>query len=281
VRVVVGAFSLVYLARRRQMLAQGAAQHPWLYRPVGAAHLARRPLPEPAARALTDATLATGVAFTAGAAHRVTGPAYAGLLLWTLSYRNSWSMVFHTDNQMVLHATVLGLSRSADAWSIDAALRPSRNGRGGTAWHYGWPLRLMRTVTACAYLVAGVAKVKGPMGWRWATGESLRRQVAADGLRKEVLGTPAAPATYALYDKVALFRVLAVGSLAVELLAPAALLSSRLSRLWALNAYAMHWGILALMNIRFRYQLSGAAFAPFLDLDRAVDTAARALTRRP
>jgi hypothetical protein len=218
--------SLVYLARRRQILAQGAAQHPWLYRPVGAAHLARRPLPEPAARALTDATLATGAAFTAGTAHRVTGPAYASLLLWTLSYRNSWSMVFHTDNQMVLHATVLGLSRSADAWSIDAALRPSRNGRGGTAWHYGWPLRIMRTVTACAYLVAGVAKVKGPMGWRWATGESLRRQVAADGLRKEVLGTPAAPATYALYDKVALFRVLAVGSPAVELLAPAALLSS-------------------------------------------------------
>jgi hypothetical protein len=43
----------------------------------------------------------------------------------------------------------------------------------------------------------------------------------------------------------------------------------------------MHWGILALMNIRFRYQLSGAAFAPFLDLDRAVDAAARALARRP
>ncbi len=131
-------------------------------------------------------------------------------------------------------------------------------------------------MSASTYFLAGVAKVAGPLGWRWATGESLRRQVAADGLRKEVLGKPGAPAAYALYRHVALFRVLAVGSLAVELVAPAVLPSSRLSRLWALNAFAMHWGVLALMDIRFRYSLSGVAFAPFLDLERVVD-GARAL----
>jgi hypothetical protein len=279
-RVVIGAFSVHYLLRRRRMLAGIAAQDERLYAPVGAAHLAPRPLPERTARAITDATLASGVAFTAGAGHRVSGPAHAALLLWTLSYRNSWSMVFHNDNLMVLHVAVLGLSRSADAWSVDATLRPRTARSATTGWQYGWPLRLMRTVTASTYFLAGVAKVSGPLGWRWATGESLRRQVAADGVRKEVLGKPAAPAAYALYRHVALFRILAVGSLAVELAAPAMLLSSRLSRLWALNAFAMHWGILALMDIRFRYSLSGVAFAPFLDLERVVAGAGALLTRR-
>lgn len=53
------------------------------------------------------------------------------------------------------------------------------------------------------------------------------------------------------------------GSLAVELGAPAALVNPRLARFWALNAYAMHWGIFAVMRIKFRYQLSGIAFAAF------------------
>lgn len=273
-RVVIGAFSVYYLLRRRRMLARIAAQDERLYAPVGAAHLAPRPLPERTARAITDATLASGVAFTVGAGHLVSGPAHAALLLWTLSYRNSWSMIFHNDNLMVLHVAVLGLSRSADAWSVDAALRPARNGSATTGWQYGWPLRLMRTVSASTYFLAGVAKVTGPLGWRWATGESLRRQVAADGLRKEVLGKPAAPAAYALYRHVALFRILAVGSLAVELGAPAMLPSSRLSRLWALNAFALHWGILALMGIRFRYALSGVAFAPYLHLERVAGAGA-------
>lgn len=128
-RVVIGAFSVYYLLRRRRMLAQIAAQDERLYAPVGAAHLAPRPLPERASRAITDATLASGVAFTAGAGHRVSGPAHAALLLWTLSYRNSWSMV--------LHVAVLGLSRSADAWWSTQRCAPRPAGArprvGGTA----------------------------------------------------------------------------------------------------------------------------------------------------
>jgi hypothetical protein len=39
-------------------------------------------------------------------------------------------------------------------------------------------------------------------------------------------------------------------------------------------------GILALMDIRFRYSLSGVAFAPFLDLERVVAGAGALLTER-
>jgi hypothetical protein len=266
-RLLVGLFSLWYLGRRRRMIVQIARTDPKLYAPVGLARPLKRPLPPPVVRATVDATLAANVAFVAGAGHRVTGPAYASLLLWTLSYRNSWSMVFHNDNLLVLHAVALGCSRAADALAVDARRRPP------PAPHprYGWPIQLMRTVTTLPYLLAGVAKVAGPLGWRWASGESLRRHVAVDGLRKELLGDGAAPAAFALYRHVGLFRALAVGSLAVELLGPAALPSRRASRAWALNALAMHWGILAVMGIRFRYQLAGVAFAPFFPVERPLE----------
>ncbi|NJM08483.1 hypothetical protein HC891_23340 [Candidatus Gracilibacteria bacterium] len=56
------------------------------------------------------ATLLANLAFMLGIGHRVSGPVFAGLLLWLLSYRNSWSMIYHNDNVLVLHALILGFS---------------------------------------------------------------------------------------------------------------------------------------------------------------------------
>lgn len=61
-----------------------------------------------------------------------------------------------------------------------------------------------------------------------------------------------------------------VGSLALELGVPVALLSRRQGRRWSLAAWSLHIGILAMMRIRFRYQLSGVAYGSFLDLERIV-----------
>ena len=222
------------------------------------------------------ATLVANVAFILGLRHRYTGPLFAGLLLWVLSYRNSWSMIYHNDNALVLHAAILGLSRSADAFSVDALARsvssrkeqPEADPTGD--WRYGWPIRLMNTATALTYFLAGVAKVKGPLGWGWAGGETLRSQIGMDGLRKELLGEGAAPLAFVLYDKVGLFRMLAAGSLVLELGAPLALFDKKLSQLWAINTFLMHWGIYFTMKITFRYQLAGLIFSPFFDLDRLV-----------
>jgi len=98
----------------------------------------------------------------------------------------------------------------------------------------------------------------------------LRSQIAVDGLRKELFGGHAAPLAYRLYQQVGLFRVLAVGSLVVELGAPLALLNRRGGQLWAANAFALHWGIYALMKITFRYQLVGLPFVPFFAAERAL-----------
>jgi len=265
VRVVVGGFSLAYLAKRRKMLRRVAGTDPRLFSPVGVVKVLERPLPVPVVEATVYATLAANVAFLLGWRHRCSGPAFAGLLLWQLSYRNSWSMIYHTDNLLVLHALILGLSPSADAVSVDAlrGRAPAQSGVG-----YGWPIELMNAVTTLSYFVAGIAKVAGPLGGQWISGESLRGQVAVDGLRKELMGDGAAPVAYALYDKVWLWRAMAAGTMVVELGAPVFLADRRLARLWAAAAFTMHWAVLAIMKIKFRYQLSGAAFASFAALQR-------------
>ncbi|MCH6167532.1 hypothetical protein [Pseudonocardia alaniniphila] len=241
---------------------------PELFAPVGPVRMLARPLPPVVADVLNDATLVSTALFTLGIGGSAVARVHAALLTWTLAYRNSWSMVYHSENLLVLHTLALSAGRPADAVSIAAALRsgpaPAAHPR------YGWPLHLMNGSTAAAYLLAGVAKVAGESGWAWASGDGLRRQVAIDGLRKEVFGSHASPLAYRLYPHRRLFTAMAVISLVVELGAPLALLDRRLGRLWALGAFAMHWGILAVMGIRFRYQLTGVAFASWFDLERAL-----------
>ncbi|MGH8903232.1 MAG: HTTM domain-containing protein [Egibacteraceae bacterium] len=264
-RILVSGYSLWYLGRRYRMLLRTARADPRLFQPVGVARVLDRPLPAGAVKATLLATYTANVAVLLGWQHRFTGPAYSGLLLWVLTYRNSWSMIYHSGNLPVFHAFVIGVTPAADALSLDGLRRPTP---AAPSWRYGWPLQLINTVTTATYWLAGVAKVAGPLGWGWAGGEALRSQVLADGLRKELLGDGAAPLVSALHGRPGLWRAMAVGSLAAELGAPLALPSRRLAKLWALVAFGMHWGIHAIMRIKFRYQMSGVTFAPFFELDR-------------
>ncbi|WP_433284174.1 hypothetical protein ACQPZQ_23895 [Pseudonocardia sp. CA-142604] len=268
VRVLIGGHTLRHLLSRRRQFRNIVRTKPELFAPVGPVRVLARPLPPVVADALNDATLVSAALFTLGIGGSVVARMHAALLTWTLAYRNSWSMVYHSENLLVLHTLALSAGRAADAVSIAAALRsepaPAAHPR------YGWPLHLMNGCTAAAYLLAGVAKVAGESGWAWASGDGLRRQVAIDGLRKEVFGSHASPLAYRLYPHRRLFTAMAVTSLVLELGAPLALVDRRLGRLWALGAFAMHWGILAVMGIRFRYQLTGVAFASWFDLERAL-----------
>lgn len=265
-RILVGVWTLHYLVRRYRMLMKVAASDPALFEPVGVAKGLERPLPTSVFRLLLIATFIANIFFILGFWHRVTGPLFSGLLLWVLCYRNSWSMIYHNDNALALHALVLGMARSADALSLDSLLDASESPE--PHWKYGWPVKLMSAITTLTYFLAGVAKVKGPLGWSWAGGEALRSQVAVDGLRKELLGDGAPRLAYALYSRKSLFGVMGLGSLVLELAAPLFLANKKLSKLWAAGAFQMHWGIYFIMDIKFRYQLTGLVFASFLDLDR-------------
>jgi len=276
-RIMLGAYVLWYVGSRYRLFLRIARSDPSLFKPVGVVSVLNQPLPVAVFRRILVATLVANVAFMVGWKHRYSGPVFSGLLLWVLTYRNSWSMIYHSDNALVLHALILGFAPAADALSLDA------RGRAAAApvpvpvddWRYGWPVRLMNAATVSTYFVGGVAKVVGPLGWGWARGEALRSQVAVDGLRKELLGEGAAPLASRLHDKLPLFRVMGLSSLALELLAPLALADRRLARLWAVGTFQMHWGILLVMGIKFRYQLSGLIFAPFFEVERVADAVLR------
>ena len=45
-------------------------------------------------------------------------------------------------------------------------------------------------------------------------------------------------------------------------------LGSAQGRLWAVTTLGLRWGILAVMGVKFRYQLAGVAFAPWFDVER-------------
>jgi predicted DCC family thiol-disulfide oxidoreductase YuxK len=193
-------------------------------------------------------------------------------------------MIFHSDNLVVLHVIVLAFTRSADALSLDALMRERRPSDVAAAppngWQYGWPVKLMCAVTVAAYFASAMAKLTAPLGLAWASGQNLRSQMAVDGIRKELFGAAPNALSYTLYDWLPLFSVLAVGSLALEFFAPLALLNRRVGRIWAINTFMMHWGILMVMHITFHYQLSGVLFASFFRVERLLELPRRLWRRR-
>lgn len=274
-RLVLGLFSLGYLLTRVSMYREMARQPADLFDPVGVVGGLVTPLPPLLFDALLALTLLANVAFLLGWRFRLTGPLFGLSLLVLLCYRNSWSMIFHNDNIVVLHALILGFTPAADAWSVDAARR--RGGSSlfgyvgaGDTWQYGWPVKLMMAVSTAPYVLSGIAKLVGPMGLSWMTGEVMRDQVATDTLRKIVLGTSSSDAIYWLYDQPLLFALLALTTMVVELGSPLVLGSRKWAMRWAVVAYLMHWGILFIMDITFRYQLFAAMYACFFPAEYAV-----------
>jgi hypothetical protein len=301
-RIAVGLAALIYLGPRFEYFSEIADSPPDVFDPAGLAAILSRPVPVPVFQAIMAGMLLANVAFILGWRFQVTGPLFAALLLWVLCYRNSWSMIYHTDNLLLWHVLILGLTRSADALSLDAMAAGTPFGATadpvegdpfdpssspprlpGWSWEYGYPIMLLCAVTAVTYFLSGVAKVTGEAGWSWALGDVLRNQVAFDGLRKDLIDRGAAPLAFVLFNNVALATVVGFGTLVIELGAPLALLDRRLRWLWGIATFGMHWGILAIMGITFWYHLLGVAFLPFLLEERMVAwgraTAERVLPR--
>ncbi len=272
-RIFIGGFALWYLLNEQDDFLKVAQTDPRLFAPVGVVFHGVIDLE--LFRWLFNATLVGAIAFTLGLWHRFVGPVFAGLLLWLMCYRNSWSMIYHSDNLVVLHMIVLGFTRAADALSLDSLFRDRRDlgtsAASPVGWQYGWPVKLICAVTVCSYFVTGVAKLYSELGLSWMTGENLRAQMAVDAIRKELLGGAPNPVAYALYAWVPLFTVLAVGTMVMEFCAPVAMLNRRLGYLWAVNVFLLHWGILVVMHITFHYQLSGVMFLPFFRLERLLE----------
>ena len=273
-RVFTGLFACAYVFGRFPYLVSYAGFNPSSFSPIGIVAILDRPLVPAAVYFVAGLTCALSIPFVLGWRFRLVGPAFALLHLWTLTYRNSWGMIFHTENLLVMHVMILGLTRSADAWSLDTR----RAGAGAAAkphGRYGWPIMLMAVVLVVTYVLAGIAKLRYA-GADWAGGEVLRNYIATDNLRKILLGSSHSPLAVPLLARPWLFSALAYVTLIVELGAPIALLGGRVAALWVAAAIGFHWGVFALMVIVFPYPMIGVGF---LCCFRAERTAAWFLRR--
>jgi predicted DCC family thiol-disulfide oxidoreductase YuxK len=264
-RIATGLFALWYLLIRFEMIVKMAGGSARMYEPAGLAKLLSSPMHQDTFLGLLVLCISMGVAYTLGWKFKYTGPAFALLFFFVMCYRNSWSMIYHNYNGLVLHVLVLGLTRAADAFSLDA-----RRNLGTTArhWRYGWPVFAICLATTLTYLLSGLAKIMGELTWEWVSGFTLRSQVAVDALRKTVLGGgEATPLFQWLYDQTWVFLIMGIVTLIVELGAPLALLHRRVAYAWVLLTLSMHWGIWFIMDISFPYQLTGLMFLPFLPIE--------------
>ncbi|MBX3211773.1 MAG: hypothetical protein KF850_07050 [Labilithrix sp.] len=249
-RMLVGAFAIVYLLVRFRYFADGSRHAAADFAPVGVCAILDAPLPAAATWAVALATVALGIAFTAGRRLGLVGPAFVAALLWTITYASSWGKILHSENLLVLHVGVFAL---AGASSDERAA--------------GWALRAAAIATALTYVVAGATKLRAG-GAAWLSGDALGGWLAWDALRKIELGSFHSPLAARVAASPALLQGLALYTLVVELGAPLALASRRTAYAWAALAWLFHAGILATMAIGFFYPLSGVAFAPLLPLER-------------
>ncbi len=268
-RILVGVFALTYLLIRLPHLSSFAGFDAAGFRPTGIVSMVLgQPLAAPMPALVMLATLASGLAFVLGWRFALSGPIFAAALLWVTSYRNSWGMIFHTENLMVMHVIVLSLGASADAWSLDARRRHAAGlARAADDARYGWPLRLAAAITIGTYMLAGIAKLRHS-GLDWVSSDILRNYIAFDNLRKVELGDNYSQLGAALSRHPALFPPLAALSIGFEIFAPLAFLSRRFAQIWSLTAWAFHVGVLAMMWIFFPYPLFGLAYAPLFELER-------------
>lgn len=272
-RLFIGGYALFYLWTRSGEIISRANEAPSHFAPVGTARLLFGPVPPEVAVVIMIATGILLAAFVLGVGYRVVAPLAALGLLWTVSYKNSWHMLFHTENLMVLHVLALACTPAADAWAIGASKRAK------STLGYGWGVKLLAMLTAATYLLAGIAKMR-IAGADWLDGVQLRNQIAVDNLRKAVMGDSTAMFALPIIRQQTMLAVLSVMTLVVEIGAPVALVGGRPAKLWCLAAWGFHVGVVFTMNIWFPYPLCGAAFVPMLPLERVILVPREWLRRR-
>jgi len=265
-RVLVGLYSAIYFAVRLPYWLSFARHRKEQFQPIGVLSWLDGPIDPNAYRIIVAATLVVGVLFLVGAWYRIAAPAFGALLLFVLTYANSWGGILHTDNLWLLHVLVLAVAPAANAISVDARGRST----SGPHYRYGWAIRLMCWVCVCAYFLAGLAKLKNG-GVSFVDGETLRNYVALDNVRKIELGSLHSPFASLLLPYAGFFQGLAVLSLMLELCAPLVMLQAKVAKWWAIAMWGFHIGVLALMAILFPYPVTFIAFAPFFRVERLLE----------
>ena len=267
-RIATGGFSLWYILTRLDMFQRMAGSGKSNFDPVGVLAWMERPISPDTFEVVSYILIGLNILYILGWKFKYIGPTFALLLLLFLTYRNSWSMIYHSRISLVLHVLVIGFVPSAKALSIDALMRKSPNTEGGLKWQYGWPIRLICGITVGSYFLAAVAKLAGNLSLEWMSGKAMRTQVAADSIRKIMLGSEGSALFEVIYPYTWMFLIMGVVTMVLELGAPLAMAKRRWGMIWAVATWLMHWGIFFIMGIRFRYQMTGLIFLSFFDTEK-------------
>ncbi len=256
VRALTALFVAGYCLGRAPVLTRYEQMSIERFAPVGPVMLLDAPVSSAFTIAALSITIVLALLVACGRFTRWTAPLLALGLLWVTSYRNSWGMLFHTENLLTIHLGVVAIGE----WSIARE-------RADAETINGWPLRLMSAVTVATYVLAGVAKLRNS-GMAWTDGEILRNAIAFDALRKAELGSDYATLGAVMVQHAALFPPLAWATLALELGAPLAFAHRYLRWAWIGTAWSFHFGVQWIMWIGFPYPLSLIAYASMLPVER-------------
>jgi hypothetical protein len=180
----------------------------------------------------------------------------AALGYFLLGLPNCFGKVHHLDGFPVLLLIILAVSRCADVWSVDQAMRSRPP---GASWQYGWPIRLAQALFLLIFFAAGLSKLR-QSGLAWMTAANMR----SIWLGELFTHTPPTRLGSYLAQSPGLCRFAAVATVTVELSALPALFFRRL-RVFTLVALLGIQTLIALMlGVYFTPHLAGyALFLPW------------------
>jgi len=252
IRIAVGAFVTVYMVVNVREFDRLGSRDPSAFDPIGVARVLDTPLSATSMWLLFGALLVSGCAFTVGIAVRVSGPAFAILVLSWTSYHSSWGQLLHFEHLFTIHLLILAFAPTAQAWAPGAKSPVAPDVR------FGWPIRLLAIATATTYVLSGIAKLR-LSGMAWFDADTLANHIGYSAVRMETIGARQPPLASAVLQTRWLIPFMAAAALAVELGAPLALVGRKLRNGWMLAALLFHAATAATMQVFFGYR--GLAFA--------------------
>lgn len=267
-RLAVGGYSLVNVFLSFGEFERLANRPAEQFEPVGLAGVLEGPVSTSALWGLFALSVLSGTAFVLGLLYRIAGPVFALCTLAWATYHASWGQMLHFEHLVTLHLLLLGFAPAADALSIDARRGQARE--RAPSVRYGWPVRLMAIVTVTTYTIAGIAKVRAS-GWAWTDGATLANHIGYSATRLDLLGEAMPPLSRFVIEHKWLVGPMAIAGLAVELLAPLALLGGWYRRVWVPGILLFHLGTFATMFVFFSYNGLGFALLPLYRVEGLID----------
>jgi hypothetical protein len=171
----------------------------------------------------------------------------AALGAYLLGLTGSYGKANHDIGMPVILLFVFWVARSTDALSLDSLIA-RRRGKPpvSPSGEYTWPLATGRVLLALAFFAAGVAKLRHG-GIDWITTDNLRWLF----IGQQYTHTP--PLGWAVYlaDFPWLCRLLAGGTMAVELSYPLALFVPRIRPWLVVGALGLQLGIHLFMGVNY------------------------------